>query len=137
MKKYIALKLILALLLGLSVLFFCESLDGLMDLCIDLFCLEECDDPVLFEINNLVDALSVIVCKIWIAFESNPESIWSSIWLLYIYCYLRRQNIYKLLGIAHSKLSHQKYKAYLSSSKLLNLFRHVIQEESSFCLPFI
>ena len=137
MKKYIALKLILALLLGLSVLFFCESLDGLMDLCIDLFCLEECDDPALFEINNLVDALSIVVCKIWIAFESNPESIWGAIWLLCIYCYLRRQNIYKLLGIAHSKLSLQKYKAYLSSSKLLNLFRHVIQEESSFCLPFI
>jgi len=137
MKKYIALKFTLALLLGLSMLFFCKNLDGLMDLCIDLFCLEECDDTTLFEIYNLIDALSIIVYIIWRAFGFNPESIWSSIWLLYIYCDLHCQNIYKLLNIAYSELSLQKYKSYLNSSKLLNLFKYVIQEESSFCLPFI
>ena len=133
MKKYIALKFILTLEVGLSVLVLGEYQDGLMDLCIDLFCIEECADPALIEINNIVDLLSIFACKVWITLEANPEYIWSSIWLLY--SYLRRQNIYKLLSCAYSKLILQRYNSYLQSSALLNAFSHVIKEESSSCLP--
>lgn len=125
------------ILFGIAVLFFCSDSESLLDFCYDLFCMSESEELVLSDLDFLTHLFFIFICNTWLAVISDDNQQWLSVWLYYVYIRLKIVSIVSLTILLQFAILFQRYLSYLNGYRAINNFQDSIQEESSFCLPFV